>query len=84
MSISKFVNSEEKKILPTFPLLQIYLQRTMSEGWAKESRRAGVAEYVTKESRRAGAAEYVTKSKQSINLETLIINNYFVPLHFVV
>ena len=56
----------------------------MSEGWAKESRRAGVAEYVTKESRRAGAAEYVTKSKQSINLETLIINNYFVPLHFVV
>ena len=40
----------------------------MSEGWAKESRRAGAAEYVTKESRRADAAEYVTKSKQSINL----------------
>ena len=39
---------------------------------------------MTKESRRAGAAEYVTKNKQSINLETLIINNYFVPLHFVV
>ena len=35
------------------------LQRTFSEGWAKESRRAGAAEYVTKESRRAGAAEYV-------------------------
>ena len=32
----------------------------MSERWAKESRRAGAAEYVTKESRRAGAAEYVT------------------------
>ena len=36
----------------------------MSEGWAKESRRAGTAEYVTKDkslcgSHRAGAAEYV-------------------------
>ena len=30
-----------------------------TEPSAKESRRAGAAEYVTKESRRAGAAEYV-------------------------
>ena len=41
------------------------VQRRMSEGWAKESRRAGAAEYVKpvrlapKESRRAGTAEYV-------------------------
>ena len=47
-----------------------------SEGLAKESRRAGTAEYVTKdkkpvrlapkESRRAGTAEYVTKEKSKI------------------
>ena len=41
-------------------------ERKISEGWAKESRRAGTAEYVMKESRQAGAAEYVTKDKRII------------------
>ena len=38
----------------------------MTEGWAKESRRAGAAEYVTKESWRAGTAEYVTKDGRNL------------------
>ena len=38
----------------------------MTEGWPKESRRAGAAEYVAKESRRAGAAEYVTKDGRNL------------------
>jgi len=47
--------------------------RTLSEGSAKESRRAGTAEYVTKDkslcgSHRAGTAEYVTKDKSQLFL----------------
>ena len=59
-----FLIAKKTFFFRSFPL---YLHYRISEGLAKESRRAGAAEYVTKESRRAGAAEYVTKFQQSIN-----------------
>ena len=61
-------NSSERKPVRLAPKDE----RRMSEGLAKESRRAGTAEYVKpvrlapKESRRAGTAEYVTKEKSKI------------------
>ena len=55
-------------------------ERTMSEGWAKESRRAGAAEYVTNESRRAGAAEYVTKESRRAGAAEYVTNDNYTSL----